>query len=313
MSAKATQTQDDEEVIRSRRRLNIPFVQTPTWVIDSGIEPGAFMLYVALLDHARGTDEAYPKRSHLAKRLGVSVRTISNRLNQLIEAKLVTVLHQYRKADGTITNERKGFIRQIQNVYIIETEKPDEREENFLQGKGEDNFLQDSEEENFPPRRRSMLKKKHIEEESEPADSDAVLEPGVVDEAEETQTRLLDALDDAVEANGFKRPGRTKANQRAMRLLLTKDGYTETQVSWMIGWATDHHFWYKNIRSAEKLRQQFDRLVVEAKEQRGGGPAGGMKPNSAEQRVEDHRSVRERMIQLQAEMDAKAGGQRELG
>ena len=148
---------------------------------------------------------------------------------------------------------------------------------------------------------------------SEPDDSDVVLEPEVVDEAEETQTRLLDALDDAVESNGFKRPGRTKANQRAMRLLLTKDGYTEEQVSWMIDWATDHHFWYKNIRSAEKLRQQFDRLVVEAKEQRGGGPSGGMKPNSAEQRVEDHRSVRERMIQLQAEMDAKAGGQRELG
>lgn len=298
----ATETQDEDAIIRSRQRLNIPFAQVPTWVLESGIEPGAFMLYVALLDNARGTAEAWPKRSSLAERLGVSVRTISNRLNQLVDAGLVTVLHQYRKADGSITHERKGFIRQIQSVYIIETQKPDEREDIFTQGKGEENFPQDLQEENFPPRRRSIFKKKHIEEESEPDDSDAVIEPEVVDESEETQTRLLDALDDAVEANGFKRPSRTKANQRAMRLLLTKDGYTEQQVAWMIAWATDHHFWYKNIRSAEKLRQQFDRLVVEAKEQRGHGPTGGTKPNSAEQRGLDHADVIERLRQREAQM-----------
>lgn len=162
--AHTTQTQDEEAIIRSRRRLNIPFVQIPTWVLSSGIEPGAFMLYVALLDHARGTNEAYPKRSSLAERLGVSVRTISNRLNQLVDAGLVTVLHQYRKADGSITHERKGFIRQIQSVYIIETQKPDEREDIFTQGKGEENFPQDLQEENFPPRRRNISNHKHGEE-----------------------------------------------------------------------------------------------------------------------------------------------------
>ena len=162
--AEATETQDVDAIIRSRQRLNIPFVQVPTWVLESGIEPGAFMLYVALLDNARGTAEAWPKRSSLAERLGVSVRTISNRLNQLVDAGLVTVLHQYRKADGSITHDRKGFIRQIQSVYIIETQKPDEREDIFTQGKGEENFPQDLQEENFPPRRRNISKHKHGEE-----------------------------------------------------------------------------------------------------------------------------------------------------
>lgn len=34
----------------------------------------------------------------------------------------------------------------------------------------------------------------------------------------------------------------------------------------LIIWSQDHHFWYKNILSADKLRKQFDRLQLEMKD-----------------------------------------------
>ena len=34
----------------------------------------------------------------------------------------------------------------------------------------------------------------------------------------------------------------------------------------MILWTQSHHFWYKNILSADKLRKQYDRLILEMKD-----------------------------------------------
>lgn len=289
MSAKPT---DRLSVTGETRYSRIPHWLTPL------VSGEAYKLYGVMMqrrDYDTGVATNY--LAQFAKDMGKSKSSVKAYIRELKEAGALIVEPQYRGNEQVASHYIVVFNRNTPG----QNTAPPQAEYSPTPGQNTAHYS------------RTNIQEPYIQEVSEPDDSDVVLEPEVVDEAEETQTRLLDALDDAVESNGFKRPGRTKANQRAMRLLLTKDGYTEEQVSWMIDWATDHHFWYKNIRSAEKLRQQFDRLVVEAKEQRGGGPAGGMKPNSAEQRVEDHRSVRERMIQLQAEMDAKAGGQRELG
>ena len=86
--------------------------------------------------------------------------------------------------------------------------------------------------------------------------ADATSRPDVV--------RILDLLDSRIEANGAKKPNRTKRNTDAARLLLDLDGYTEEQVAWMIRWATSHEFWRKNILSMSKLREKFDRLKLDA-------------------------------------------------
>lgn len=75
---------------------------------------------------------------------------------------------------------------------------------------------------------------------------------------------LLDHLDKCIESNGAKKPNRTKKNHDAIRLLLDRDGYTDDQVRWMIGWATSHEFWRSNILSASKLREKFDTLKAQA-------------------------------------------------
>jgi len=75
---------------------------------------------------------------------------------------------------------------------------------------------------------------------------------------------LLDLLDACIEANGMKKPTRTKKNSDAARLLIDKDGYEVKQVAWMIRWATNDEFWRTNILSMSKLREKFDQLKAKA-------------------------------------------------
>lgn len=76
--------------------------------------------------------------------------------------------------------------------------------------------------------------------------------------------QLLDLLDEGIEANGAKKPTRTKKNTDAARLLLDRDGWTVEQVSWMIRWATRDEFWRRNILSMSKLREKFDQLKLQS-------------------------------------------------
>ncbi|GAA1048484.1 hypothetical protein [Arthrobacter russicus] len=76
--------------------------------------------------------------------------------------------------------------------------------------------------------------------------------------------KLLDLLDERVQANGFKPPTRNLKNTDAARFLLDRDGYTVEQVAWLINWATDNEFWRANIRSMSKLREKFEQLKAQA-------------------------------------------------
>lgn len=79
---------------------------------------------------------------------------------------------------------------------------------------------------------------------------------------------LLDLLDDAVVANGSKRPARNKRNRDAMRLLVDRDGRTVAQVEACIAWCQADGFWRSNILSAVKLREKYDELRLHAQRQR---------------------------------------------
>ena len=77
--------------------------------------------------------------------------------------------------------------------------------------------------------------------------------------------RLCEHLADHIEANGSKRPVINDRWRNAARLMLDADGRTEEQVRGCIDWSQKHHFWHRNILSMEKLRAQYDRLLLEAK------------------------------------------------
>ncbi|MGF3055639.1 hypothetical protein ACQUSW_03695 [Microbacterium sp. YY-01] len=79
---------------------------------------------------------------------------------------------------------------------------------------------------------------------------------------------LLDLLDEEIIRNGGKAPARSKKNIDAARLLLDRDGKTVEQVSAAIRWCQADEFWRSNILSMSKLRQQYDRLRLQASRSR---------------------------------------------
>ncbi len=47
------------------------------------------------------------------------------------------------------------------------------------------------------------------------------------------------------------------------RLMMDRDERAGKEIQDLILWSQGHHFWYKNILSADKLRKQYDRLLLE--------------------------------------------------
>lgn len=76
--------------------------------------------------------------------------------------------------------------------------------------------------------------------------------------------RLCDLLADGIEGNGSRRPAITQGWKTACRLLLDKDGKTETQVAAAISFSQRDEFWRSNILSMPALRKQYDKLRLAA-------------------------------------------------
>jgi hypothetical protein len=75
---------------------------------------------------------------------------------------------------------------------------------------------------------------------------------------------LCDRLATRIEANTGKRPTITKAWRDSARLLIDRDGRTESQVACIIDWSQSDEFWRGNILSMPKLREKFDQLVLKS-------------------------------------------------
>lgn len=66
---------------------------------------------------------------------------------------------------------------------------------------------------------------------------------------------------------GHKKPNLEKwAND--IRLMRERDERTEEQIEYLINWTQQHEFWHTNILSPEKLRKQFDKLVLQVKQEK---------------------------------------------
>jgi phage replication O-like protein O len=69
----------------------------------------------------------------------------------------------------------------------------------------------------------------------------------------------------------------TKTWRDEMRRLIDIDGRPPELIERAIRWVDQHDFWRKNILAVPKLREQFDRIFLEAQQQKGrsGGGRGG--------------------------------------
>lgn len=76
---------------------------------------------------------------------------------------------------------------------------------------------------------------------------------------------LLDLLDSEIEANGGRKPKRTKKNEDAIRLMLDRDKIPAEDIAGAIRWCQADEFWRSNILSASKLREKYDTLRAQAR------------------------------------------------
>jgi hypothetical protein len=75
---------------------------------------------------------------------------------------------------------------------------------------------------------------------------------------------LCEHLADRIEGNGAKRPRVTQKWLDACRLMIDKDAHTAEQIRKAIDWCQDHEFWRSNILSMPTLREQYERLRLQA-------------------------------------------------
>lgn len=92
-----------------------------------------------------------------------------------------------------------------------------------------------------------------------------------IEEVAATESRpdveaICQLLADCVEHNIDRRPKITKTWRTEARRLLDRDGRTQQQVEHVIRWSTSDTFWKANIQSMPTLRDKFDRLLVQARE-----------------------------------------------
>lgn len=80
--------------------------------------------------------------------------------------------------------------------------------------------------------------------------------------------RLCAHLADCIEANGNLRPKINKDWLDDARLLMDKDGRREDQIHKAIDWCQASTFWRKNVMSMPTLRDKYDRLRMEADDER---------------------------------------------
>jgi len=89
--------------------------------------------------------------------------------------------------------------------------------------------------------------------------------------------RLCAHLADRIEGNGSRRPAVTQRWRDAARLMLDNDRRTEQQIRAAIDWCQDDEFWRRNVMSMPKLREQYDRLRLQAQDKAKRGPNGGQR------------------------------------
>jgi len=90
--------------------------------------------------------------------------------------------------------------------------------------------------------------------------------------------RLCLHLADRIEGNGCKRPTVTQKWRDAARLMLDRDERAEDKIRKAIDWCQDSEFWRTNVMSMPTLREQYDRLQLQAQREAKDRGAAGKPP-----------------------------------
>lgn len=88
-------------------------------------------------------------------------------------------------------------------------------------------------------------------------------------EPDASDIRMAELMAERVgERTETDKSGKVQSWANTMRLIRERDGRTEEQIRYLVNWTHRHEFWQMNILSPDKLRKQWDRLAMEAKQEK---------------------------------------------
>lgn len=246
----------------------------PNWVIRSTTLHGTEkLMYIALLNRANKAGECWPSLDLLEADVGVSRKTVLRNLERLEELNLVERVRRRGPDGGNTSNLYRVNVWEGDAGASVKTTPP-------------------SGNENLPPvaQLHPPSGNENLEERPSETNTGETGSSAVADTRPEVEA-LLDLLDSELTRNGVtKLPVRSKKNRDAVRLMLDRDGRTVDQVRAAILWCQNDEFWRGNIMSATKLREQYERLQLEAKRQQQAmrqqvGPQGRESPGDKARRL----------------------------
>jgi len=243
-------------------------VRVMSWVwADSKADGADLLVLLAIADQSHDDGAgAWPSVSTLAARARVSERTVQRSLRHLVE---IHELEITPNAGRHGVNIYRVLMGQPPTQSHPDTESPRQADTPTLTPEGVTPVT---------PRGDTHVTrtiKNHQRTIKEPSTS----EPAPRADIEAICTRLADRI----EANGSKRPRIGKRWREAARLLLDRDGRTESQVLTAIDWCQSDEFWRSNILSMPKLREKYDQLRLAAAR----AAPNGRRPSTTDQRVRD--------------------------
>ncbi len=91
-------------------KMDVPYFQIPNAVFDVGMDKHELLVYFYLARCGNRGTRAFPSYQTIAKKCGVSRRTVINAVNRLKQKGIIHIQHRYNV-------DRKQY---YSNVYIVE-------------------------------------------------------------------------------------------------------------------------------------------------------------------------------------------------
>ena len=235
--------------IRLTRRQ--PYFMLNNSVFDSGlaaeIGPHAFACYAYLCRRSGQSTSAWPSQATIAKNAGISTRMVDKCIQTLESSNLI-------RRDGW-----NGRTREIAILDPPETAAP--------HATSAQDAINSAPHADVPLHPMQTIKTQLIKTQDKETLSDihpalqlTIHDEPIASEDHETATIILA---DILAINPKHKQPNLEKWETTLRLMRTRDERTTAEIRELWKWANAHRFWSGNILSPDKLRAQWDRLVIQ--------------------------------------------------
>lgn len=245
---------------------------------DTELTANAKLLYGEITALCNEKGYCWANNYYFSELYGVSIKSVSRWINQLIEKGYIYSEMTYKKGKKEIderriylgSNPKEGIDKNVQTPRQNCPEGIDKNVQTPI-----DKIVQDNNTSFNTTINNTVNSRKQVYDE------------------ESIYFQLADRLHQRILNNN---PNAKKPNMQTwsndMRLMMERDDRTEEQIAYLIDWVQNDSFWMSNIMSPKKLREKFDQLVLRIKAERNQTVNKVIKPPSYE--VKEEKSIERR-------------------